>query len=247
MKILNLHYIDEGNIGDTYSSPCRIFGIPCDYGNVFDNPSIKGYDVVIVGGGGLLYDVDNFCSMCWAAHAKLIIWGCGLNLSAYSITDSLRNAALVGVRDYNTQYRHCPPPSIHHKIFDEYEDSHNTRSVGIYCHAQRMGHIERFNADHMSNNEPFEKVVQFLATSEVVVTNSYHGLVWATRLGKRVICHPWSAKFLYSGIKFLSIPKAYDWRGSLDKIPEFDAVQHRNRELTEGERFKEDALKIIYG
>lgn len=248
MKILNLHYIDKGNIGDHMSSPCRIFNIPCDEDNIFDiEKSPSDYDVVIIGGGGLLYDVENFCCQCIAAHSKLIIWGCGVNLSAFSLNDSLKYANLIGVRDYGTQYRHCPPPSIHHNIFEEYEDHHNTRSVGIYKHAQRVGHIDNFNADVMLNNSAFEDAIKFLATSEVVITNSYHGLIWATRLGKKVICQAWSTKFLYSGIKFLSIPKHFDWRNSLDKIPEFDAVQHRNRELIEGIAFKDDAMKIIYG
>lgn len=248
MRILNLKYIDKKNQGDCMSSPCEIFDIPCDTDNIF-SPEKKfiNYDIVIVGGGGLLYDVDNFCSQCMAAHAKLIIWGCGLNLSAFSVTDSLKYASLVGIRDYGTQYRHCPPPSIHHSLFDEYEDHHNTRTVGIYKHAQRVGHIENHNADVMLNNSKFEDIVKFLATSEIVITNSYHGLIWATRLGKKVICQTWSTKFLFSGIKFLSIPRYFDWRNSLDKIPEFDAIQHRNRELIEGVAFKNDAMKIING
>jgi hypothetical protein len=35
-----------------------------------------------------------------------------------------------------------------------------------------------------------ESKLRFLAKYEYVVTNSYHGVYWATLLGRKVICHP---------------------------------------------------------
>jgi exopolysaccharide biosynthesis predicted pyruvyltransferase EpsI len=49
----------------------------------------------------------------------------------------------------------------------------------------------------MSNHEfDFEKVIRFLASGKVVVTNSYHGAYWAILLGCRVcLYHAFSIKF----------------------------------------------------
>ncbi len=47
----------------------------------------------------------------------------------------------------------------------------------------------------------FESVIQFLASAEIVVTNTYHGAYWATLLNRKVIViAPFSNKFM--GFKY---------------------------------------------
>ena len=47
----------------------------------------------------------------------------------------------------------------------------------------------------MDNYQEFTDVLNFIASGEVVVTNSYHGLYWSTLLGKKVICLESKGKF----------------------------------------------------
>lgn len=49
----------------------------------------------------------------------------------------------------------------------------------------------QFDARYMDNGgkQSFKDIVRFLAKSHVVFTSSFHGMVWGTLLGKRVIIH----------------------------------------------------------
>ena len=40
-----------------------------------------------------------------------------------------------------------------------------------------------------------EKVLDFLGSGETVLTSSYHGVYWATLLGRKVLAFPFSSKF----------------------------------------------------
>jgi hypothetical protein len=52
----------------------------------------------------------------------------------------------------------------------------------------------------LANDGPLDEVIAWLASAEVVVTNSCHGAYWATLLGRRLVCIPYSSKF--HGFKF---------------------------------------------
>lgn len=43
------------------------------------------------------------------------------------------------------------------------------------------------------------KLFLFLASAKVVITNTYHGVYWATLLGKKVLCYkPFSSRFFHT-------------------------------------------------
>jgi hypothetical protein len=72
---------------------------------------------------------------------------------------------------------------------------------GIFMHKHVAFNIPEAMASSykvMFNNVTcMADVVEFLGNSEIVLTSSYHGMYWATLLGKRVIvCQPFSSKFL---------------------------------------------------
>jgi exopolysaccharide biosynthesis predicted pyruvyltransferase EpsI len=52
----------------------------------------------------------------------------------------------------------------------------------------------------LNNRASMDVALEFIASGEVVITNSYHGAYWATLLGRKVICIPFSSKFY--GYKF---------------------------------------------
>ena len=82
---------------------------------------------------------------------------------------------------------------------------------------------------HMANDnkQTFEEVIEFLGSSDVVVTNSYHGAYWATLLGKAVVAFPWASKF--HGLKHKPILcPAPDWWKELN-----DREQHQYKHALE--------------
>jgi hypothetical protein len=102
---------------------------------------------------------------------------------------------MLGVRDWDLGLRWVPDASCMHPAFDvEHRVDHD---VIVYEH----GVLEPIGLEvpTMSNvgTTPFEDVASFLASGEVVITNSYHGAYWATLLGRRALLwEPWCSKFL---------------------------------------------------
>ena len=47
----------------------------------------------------------------------------------------------------------------------------------------------------LNTGQNIEQIIEFLGSAETVVTNSYHGVYWATLLKRKVICIPWGSKF----------------------------------------------------
>lgn len=136
-----------------------------------------------------------------------IIWGAGHNKLNWTETDQIKWPSwmsrfdLVGVRDYMQGYEWVPCASCMHPAFDK--DYKITNKVIWFEHKKQMIKpadmsygfpVPRF----VNSGSNFEQTIELLASAEVVVTNSYHGVYWATLLGRKVICpDPWASKFFY--------------------------------------------------
>lgn len=151
---------------------------------------------LIIGGGGLfglwLQQIKTISNL---SNFK-VIWGAGLNaIKNIDYPSFVENFDLVGVRDYGQGLRWVPCASCLHSAFDKkYTVLHD---IVIYEH--HLGPINRSDFPKMSNNDTIENVIPFLGSSECVVTNTYHGVYWATLLGKKVIAIPLqkSCRFLF--------------------------------------------------
>lgn len=133
-----------------------------------------------------------------------ILWGAGHNSrekekDPYDIDypKYLNQFHLVGVRDWNTDYRWVPCASCMHPAFDkEYEIKNK---VVWFEHKKRLIDnkiLDLLPAPRMLNTgQNIEQIIEFLGSGETVVTNSYHGVYWATLLGRKVVCLPWGSKF----------------------------------------------------
>ncbi len=133
-----------------------------------------------------------------------IIWGAGYNSrdkdkDPYYIDypTYLNKFHLVGVRDWDTDYRWVPCASCMHPAFDkEYEIKNE---FVWFEHKKRLIDSRSFDvlpAPRMLNTgQNLEQVIEFLGSAETVVTNSYHGVYWATLLNRKVVCVPWGSKF----------------------------------------------------
>lgn len=133
-----------------------------------------------------------------------VLWGAGINSKdlkedSYSLNypSYITKFHLVGVRDWDTDYRWVPCVSCMHPAFDKKYEIKN--EVVWFEHKKRLidnKWMDLIPAPRMLNTgQNFDQIIEFLGSAETVITNSYHGVYWATLLGKKVVCIPWSSKF----------------------------------------------------
>lgn len=99
-----------------------------------------------------------------------------------------------------------PCASAMHPLLDEIRSQPPVERLGVYEHLRvpmappRFPFLQRKKGDRYPVSRGFptasnrgwriEEKLRFLARFEFIVTNSYHGVYWATLLGRRVVCHP---------------------------------------------------------
>ena len=100
-------------------------------------------------------------------------------------------------------YHWVPCASCMSPMFRELANMKPTKRVGFFSHkrvplsarghkASKLDYISLlFQKNHFDNRGAnLEKKLVALAQCEFVITNSYHGVYWATLLGRKVICQP---------------------------------------------------------
>ena len=147
------------------------------------------------GGGGLVHSgglgqqmeyLEKICKL----SPHMVTWGICHNIHD---TDKLEypdyfvdSFLLHGVRDYRQNLLPWVPcASCMHSIFDQKHDIRRTYSVtghnlNAYPSLDKLPKMEHTGVD-------FEDCIEFLATGEYVVTNSYHGAYWGALIGKKVL------------------------------------------------------------
>lgn len=184
-------------------------------------------DLIIIGGGGLL-EIDFFKPGLQqiAEHRKpgsrVVVWGAGhnnwqlkdwrglkqgLDLDAYGFD-------LVGVRDIDCGYDWVPCASCMAPNLDAPADP--VFEVVIYAHTGTIQNSSLAAAlpsglPILDNSAPFEQVIPFLASGDLVLTDSFHGMYWATLLGRKVVAFPSSSKF-YSTKHPVPLCDPADWQ-----------------------------------
>ena len=195
-----INYYGVKNIGDKFSSPTLYF----KFKNYFYldclaalNKQVVCSDNIIIGGGVYL---DSFLSRYLLDETKcLIAWGIGLFKEEHF---DFSNVKLVGLRDFNREeinnqnVVYCPCVSCMHECFDKkYRVKNN---IVAYLHKKKTteeDYKQLENIPYKTNEDKFEEVIDFLGSSNYIITNSYHGVYWGTLLGKRVIAIPYNSKF----------------------------------------------------
>lgn len=188
------HIRNTPNTGDQKCTPFPYFDFPSSA--VFNlDDEIPPCHAVIFGGGAIEPRLRND-----GLHRKVdakyrIAWGIGTSRSGSKDHGPLvEDLDLCGVRETTRQGGvFVPCASCMDPAFDkDYTIEH---SVVAYLHAVKgLAHpIE--NLPTANNRTPFEEAIAFLGSGETVVTNSFHGVYWATLLGRKVVCLPFSSKF----------------------------------------------------
>ena len=167
------------------------------------NIDVRGSDVIL-GGGGLLDEfflssINRLRTR--VAGRRLIFWGVGQQVDhgrwwedykAFPYSDYLREAALLGIRDFNTPYPWVPCASCMHPAFDRPKEVKH--EFVIFSHRTRPVPIQGFPT--LRNDESgFSDTIDFLASGDTVITSSYHGMYWALLLGRKILAFPFNSKF----------------------------------------------------
>jgi len=200
MKIYSVRRLDETNVGDLYCDPLRYFSfgdrdvveIDIDDKDCFREIPLGA--TVVVGGGGLL-DARrkwNRNLRRLFSRNRVIIWGAGSNTHydrKIGRPLDLTKATFVGVRDYNSPFKHVPCASC--MLPDLDREIGLQREVCVYEHKNvPIDHPALAGVDRMDNGtDDIAGVLRFLNSSAAVVTNTYHGAYWSLLLGKRVVLY----------------------------------------------------------
>lgn len=213
-SILCVNRIDPSNLGDWFSAPQRYFGF-LTHSKKQDIRSLTRIDLkkiestngtIIIGGGGLLGKTEFSTQMdriLQLKAGKVVLWGLGFNDRSLEVRNkSIRfekDRLLVGLRDVSSGYgwvpcASCMLPDLGLKYSVQHE-------AVVYHHAwhtkeSRLKQLSQFPTMSNSSTTDISKILRFLGSGETVVTNSYHGVYWATLMGRRaIVFDPPSVKF----------------------------------------------------
>jgi hypothetical protein len=268
--IINLHRMNTNNIGDLLSAPSLYFSLgdrmeimgwkptenPDRESRIAWKEKFLSATSIVIGGGGLLcseffepairYILDNK-----NPDTNVVVWGAGHN--EWKISDWRKmkcqldldkNFDLVGVRDYGHKYNWVPCPSCMNPAFDTI--SPPKQEVVVYAHegTLRNPKLSAFLPKEfptLSNSSDFKSAIEFISSGDLVLTDSYHGLYWATLLGRRVVAFPTSSKF-YDVKHAVPLCDPRDWRRFADLATRYPFALQECREANL--KFQEMVLNL---
>ena len=252
MKVHFVYSKDTENSGDLSCGYYAYFGemfkkypiVIWDIGTI-DFSLVAKNDVVIVGGGGLLdnsdlwnYNINRLAQKC----RYCFLFAPGFNRHyGHRVSVMLKTGAFRqwAVRDYHHPAggRYVPCASC---LRPEFSMTYPVvRKYGVVKHFQ-FDMSREFSLPQITNDRPLHELLAFIGSSEIVVSNTYHAVYWATLMKKKVILDaPFSEKF-----KYLKYPPVL-FSGDLEKDAA-QAVVYENA-LTEAQElvrnFAEDILR----
>ena len=201
MECFMLHYIhrvDINNVGDMFCGYYKYFYSDLKKYNLMVHDinssnfnKIYKDDTVIFGGGGLMDNSDLWNSNINAILNKsknVIFWALGHNKhynQNINIKIDFDKVNMLSIRDYKHEsgFRYVPCASCMIPYLNMKEDI--KREIGIISHKDYI--IENNEYDIITNSQNIYEIIDFIRTSKVIITNSYHGIYWATLMKRKVI------------------------------------------------------------
>jgi hypothetical protein len=252
-KSLKIHFmnrLNSYNCGDLYSIPLLYFsqflsmGI-CIRHNIDDirYDYIEPNDFIIIGGGGAIgnaedKDTEKNINKLFEITSNIIVWGAGFHLSAYGNrrnSDYYKRFKLLGVRDFSffpkKNKKELPWVPCVTCMCDEFDKKHTIqRKIGVVKHYNKNIEIPDIDKyESITQCAHISQSIDFIASSEIIITNSYHAAYLGTLLGKKVICQPWTKKFFF----YKYAPKFYsgDLEDDIKTAVVYDDIleEHRSR------------------
>jgi hypothetical protein len=156
-----------------------------------------------------------------------ILWGAGHNadtnkkIKSLDYPDWLADFTLIGIRDYGQPYEWVPCASCMHPALRKKYPIKN--KVIWFEHKKQLIKSVDFGGDpiprFVNSGNNIDQTIELLGSSEIIVTNSYHGAYWGMLLGKRVIVDaPWSSKFWTMRHQPRMLEKGEHWRDVVDSV-----------------------------
>lgn len=243
MALINLHHSNTKNIGD---------GI-CSVRNYYDIPGlsvgdIKDYEFyesdVIFGAGMVLKYIRQKNIMDHFDGFKKIGWGVGNAMSVrekyyYSSEDFISKFDLIGVREYGIGLRYVPCPTCKHPVFNKKYDT--KREIALYTNEYSMD-FSIPGVSKMTNEDDFSEVIEFLGSSEIIITSSYHGVYWSMLLNKKVICVPFNSKF-YGFERKVVMCSTKNWLDNIKHATFYDG--YKEECIEKNDEFYEDVMDLL--
>lgn len=174
-------------------------------------------------------------------RAPRFLWGIGHNGEADINFEDIRwpksfaHYQLVGIRDYHKESRFpwVPCASCMHPAFDKTYPIKN--DVIFFEHKKQL--IKDFGQDpiprFVNTGSNIEQTIELLGSSNVILTNSYHGAYWGTLLKKKVIVvGSWSSKFKWLKHKPVILDKREYWKDFVDSAEIYDSALEDCRDRT---------------
>jgi hypothetical protein len=196
VKFAFLHIKNTGNIGDLYSAPYHYFDFP-EWASYHLTDPVPPCDVAVYGGGALdaLFAPERNVARRIKARFR-VAWGIGATLRGTTEHPPVpAGFDLIGVREWNRPGAdYVPCVSCMHRFFDAVpEPAHD---IVLFVNGDTRIRMPRItDLPMLDNRASIDDTLAFLASGQTVVTNSYHGAYWATLMGRRVVCLPYSSKF----------------------------------------------------
>lgn len=229
----NVFRTDTTNVGDWFCAPQRYFDFPnTAMADILDFDPESLSEHVVLGGGGLIaktfHDHMRRLAEVRPQISSLIAWGIGESehvdrqggfVLPYDgvLPDYLKAFDLVGIRDFGAEYRWVPCVSCMLEHFDR--DYSVTHDVVVYQHKRIPIPVSGFPT-RTNAGDDIESVLEFLASGDLVITNSYHGAYWATLLGRRVLAIPNMSK-MYRLKHMPVVCRAEEWRRFAPLAPRY--------------------------
>ena len=170
---------------------------------------------------------------------KTVLWGLGHNekdrstfgkVTKYNVDTS--KFGLVGVRDYNMKEEYVPCVSCLHPIMDTKLDIVN--EVGVIFHKKTLKDKSLLNKlssyPSSSNTLKIEEIINFIAQTDTIVTDSYHAMYWSMLLGKKVVALPNSSKF-YSFKYKPAFSNFKNFENEIKNAPRYSGILEECREI----------------
>ena len=266
MQLINIHRKHTENIGDLFSSPLNYYDFgdevsSLDIWNDIDTHDFENTNVIVGGGGllshsGFLPSIEKIIKFKKEGIInKLIFWGVGKNAHfdrtickklGKNYQRNLVYADLVGIRDLDTNLKYVPCPSCKLIADSNFFDKNPKDKVVYYEHSD-FELPKPIPGECLGNSEKdINKVLEFLSSSRVVITNIYHGVYWSLLLGKKVFCVPFSTKF--DNFKFLNDYYILDKNTTKEEILEDHKPSKKflNHILLVNNNFYDEIKKLLF-
>ena len=197
-RVTNIHIERTKNIGDLSSAPCLYLDLGAEKKDITSG-FIDPNKPLIIGGGGLGYPAFSawFFSMVSNHKAPVIVWGVGGNVHGSKNIETpewIGKTALAGVRDFGSGYEWVPCASCLHPGFSTSATIRHTLVAYVHGGIGLSIRLPKGTPTKTNFGCSMEEAIKFIGQSEYVVTNSYHGVYWATLLGRKVIVDPFSSR-----------------------------------------------------